>query len=222
MALMKKGAEANLYLEQGAKVLNGIVEGMVVVKHRITKRYRIPEIDRQLRAARTALESKLFSDAKRAGVPAPLVYEVDLVGMRIVMEFIEGRQVKLVLEKMRPAVRRKLCELIGRQVARLHRAGIVHGDLTTSNMVLTRDGKVYFVDFGLGEYTPSVEARGVDLHLLRRALQSIHFRITDEAYRAVLSGYRREFGRGAEEVIRRAEEVGRRGRYVAKEERAWH
>lgn len=222
MALMKKGAEANLYLEQGAKVLHRVVEGMVVVKHRIPKRYRIKEIDRQLREARTALESKLFSDAKRAGVPTPLVYEVDLVGMRIVMEFIEGRQVKLVLEKMRPAARRKLCELIGRQVARLHRAGIVHGDLTTSNMILTRDGKVYFVDFGLGGYTPSVEARGVDLHLLRRALQSIHFRITEEAYRAVLSGYRREFGRGAEEVIRRAEEVGRRGRYVVKEERAWH
>jgi TP53 regulating kinase-like protein len=98
---------------------------------------------------------------------------------------------------------------------------MVHGDLTTSNMILTRDGKVYFVDFGLGEYNPSVEARGVDLHLLRRALQSIHFKITDEAYRAVLSGYRREFGRGAEKVIRRADEVGRRGRYVAKEERAW-
>ena len=221
MALMKKGAEANLYLEPSAKVFHRVARGMVVVKHRIPKRYRITEIDRHLRETRTALESKLFADAKRAGVPTPLVYEVDRVGMRIVMEFIEGQQVKLVLDKLRPAARRKLCELIGRQVARLHRAGIVHGDLTTSNMILTRDGKVYFVDFGLGEYTPSVEARGVDLHLLRRALQSIHFRITDEAYRAVLSGYRREFGEGAEGVIRRADEVGRRGRYVAKEERAW-
>jgi len=219
--LMKKGAEANLYLEPSAKVLYRVARGMVVVKHRIPKRYRIQEIDRQLRESRTALESKLFADAKRAGVPTPLVYEVDPVGMRIVMEFIEGQQVKLVLDKLRPNVRRKLCELIGRQVARLHRAGIVHGDLTTSNMILTRNGKVYFVDFGLGEYNPSTEARGVDLHLLRRALQSIHFRITDEAYRAVLSGYRREFGKEAEGVIRRADDVGRRGRYVAKEERAW-
>ncbi len=193
-----------------------------MVKHRISKRYRIPDIDRKLRSTRTALESKLLTDAKQAGVPTPLVYEVDQSGMRIVMEFIDGKQVKLVLDRLRPKVRRKLCELIGRQVARLHRAGIVHGDLTTSNMILTRDGKVYFVDFGLGEYNPSIEARGVDLHLLRRALQSIHFRITDDAYQSVLSGYRREFGEGAKRVVKRAEEVERRGRYVAKEERTWH
>jgi TP53 regulating kinase-like protein len=221
MALMKKGAEANLYLEPFSKVIYPGSRCVAVVKKRIRKRYRIKEIDLRLREARTALESKLFSDAKRAGVPTPLIYEVDTVGMRIVMEYIEGEQVKLVLEKMRPAARRKLCELIGRQVARLHRAGIVHGDLTTSNMILTRDGKVYFVDFGLGEYNPSLEARGVDLHLLRRALQSIHFRITEEAYRAVLSGYRREFGKGADGVIRRASEIERRGRYVEREERVW-
>ncbi len=220
--MMKKGAEANLYLMPFARVLHRAGEGKVVVKHRISKRYRIPEIDRQLRESRTALESKLFSDAKRAGVPTPIIYEVDRIGMRIVMEFIEGRQVKLVLDKLGQKARRKLCELMGRQVARLHRAGIVHGDLTTSNMILTREGKVYFVDFGLGEYSPSLEARGVDLHLLKRALQSIHFRVTEEAYRAVLSGYQREFGKGAGEVVKRAEEIGRRGRYVPKEERAWH
>lgn len=217
--LMKKGAEANLYLEQFARVLHHAGESKVVVKHRISKRYRNPQIDKQLRESRTTLEAKLFSDAKRAGVPTPLVYEVDCVGMRIVMEFVEGQQVKLVLEKMGPKARRNLCRLIGRQVACLHHAGIVHGDLTTSNMILTREGKVYFVDFGLGEYNPSLEARGVDLHLLRRALQSIHFRITEDAYRAVLSGYQQEFGRGAGEVIKRVEEIERRGRYVQKEGR---
>lgn len=217
--LLKKGAEANLYIESFARVLPRVGEGKVVVKHRIPKRYRISEIDKQLRESRTALESKLFADAKRAGVPTPLIYEVDRVGMRIVMEYVEGQQVKLVLDRLGPDARRKLCELIGRQVARLHRACITHGDLTTSNMILTREGKVYFVDFGLGEYNPSLEARGVDLHLLRRALQSIHFRITDEAYRAVLAGYKREFGEGAEDVIERVEEIEHRGRYVPKEER---
>jgi TP53 regulating kinase-like protein len=142
--------------------------------------------------------------------------------MRIVMEFVDGRQVKLILDKLRPEARRRLCNVIGRQVARLHRAGIIHGDLTTSNMILTRDGKVYFVDFGLGEYNPSLEAKGVDLHLLKRALQSIHFKVTDEAYRAVIAGYTREFGKGAREVIKRVEEIDKRGRYVPKEERTWH
>ena len=219
--LLKKGAESNILLEPFARVLHPANGGKVVIKHRIPKRYRISKIDEELRASRTALEAKLFADARQAGVPTPAVYEVDRVGMRIVMEFIQGKQVKLVLDKLKPARRRKLCELIGKQVARLHRAGMVHGDLTTSNMILTHDGKVYFVDFGLGEYNPSLEARGVDLHLLRRALQSIHFRITEGAYRAVLAGYRREFGGGGEEIIKRAEEIERRGRYVPKEERVW-
>jgi len=219
--LLKKGAESNILLEPFARALHPAGKGRVAVKHRIPKRYRISEIDKHLRESRTALEARLFVDAKRAGVPTPVVYEVDRLGMRIVMEFIEGKQVKLVLDKLRPARRRKLCELVGTQVAKLHRAGIVHGDLTTSNMILTRKGEVYFVDFGLGEYNPSLEARGVDLHLLKRALQSIHFRITDEAYRAVLTGYKREFGKGADDVITRVDEIERRGRYVPREERAW-
>jgi len=222
MTLMKKGAEANLYLEDFSEVLHLAGAGKVVVKHRISKRYRVPQLDLQLRESRTALEAKLFADAKAAGVPTPAVYEVDRVGMRLVMEFIDGKQVKLILNKLTPARRIKLCHLIGKQIARLHKAGIVHGDLTTSNMILTPQGKVFFVDFGLGEYSPSLEARGVDLHLLKRALQSTHFKVVDEAYRAVLTGYRREFGKNAGEVIERAEEIERRGRYIAKEERAWH
>ncbi len=222
MALIKKGAEANIYLENFSKILHTAGEGKVIVKYRIKKSYRVSELDAQLRSSRTALEAKLFADAKLAGIPTPIVYEVDRVGMRIVMEFVDGRQVKLILDKLKPEARRRLCNVIGRQVARLHRAGIIHGDLTTSNMILTRDSKVYFVDFGLGEYNPSLEAKGVDLHLLKRALQSIHFKVTDEAYRAVIAGYTREFGKGAREVIKRVEEIDKRGRYVPKEERTWH
>lgn len=221
MSLIKKGAEANLYLEDFSRVLHPVGAGRVIVKHRISKRYRVPQLDSQLRESRTALEAKLFVDARLAGVPTPVVYEVDRVGMRLVMDFIEGKQVKLILNGLKPAERRNLCRLIGKQVARLHRAGIVHGDLTTSNMILTPQGKIFFVDFGLGEYNPSLEARGVDLHLLRRALQSTHFKVAGEAYRAVIAGYKREFGKGASEVAERVEEIEKRGRYVPKEERAW-
>jgi len=220
--LIKKGAEANLYLEPFAQALQLAGEGKVIVKHRIPKHYRNPELDKGLRESRTSLEAKLLSDAKRARVPTPIVYEVDCADMRIVMEFVEGRQVKLVLERLRTGERKRLCRTIGAQVARLHRAGMVHGDLTTSNMIIRPDGKVYFVDFGLGEYNPSVEERGVDLHLLKRALQSIHFRIAEEAYSAALAGYRKEFGDRAGEVIERAKDIERRGRYVSKEERVWH
>ncbi len=221
MSLIKKGAEANLYLEDFSKVLHPAGAGKVIVKHRVSKEYRVPQLDLRLRESRTALEARLLADAKVAGVPTPAVYEVDRTGMRLVLEFVEGERVKSVLDKLKPAQRHKLCRLIGMQIARLHKAGMVHGDLTTSNMILTKNGKVYFVDFGLGEYDRSLEARGVDLHLLKRALQSTHFRIADKAYAAIIAGYRDELGKSADDIIRRAEEIERRGRYVPREERTW-
>ncbi len=221
MMLMKKGAEASLYLEPFENVLHTAGGGKVVIKERIPKEYRIKEIDEKLRLSRTSLETKLISDAKRAGVKTPAIYAVDLGKMRIVMEFIDGPQVKKVLKNPR-FKDKKLCMLIGKYIARLHKAGIVHGDLTTSNMILTERGELYFVDFGLGEYNPSVEARGVDLHLLKRALQSVHFKIVDFVLREALRGYEEEFGAGARDVIKRAEDIEKRGRYVAKEDRIWH
>lgn len=220
MTLIKKGAEADLMLEDFAELLHPMGEGKVLVKHRIQKEYRIEGLDRSLRDSRTALEAKLLSDAKRAGVPTPVVYEVDRVGMRIVMEYKEGQLVKTILDGMDSGDRRELCELIGKQIARLHGAGIIHGDLTTSNMIRALDGKVYFIDFGLGRYEVSLEARGTDLHLLSRTLQSTHFDVSEEAFDAILDGYRREFGEGAEEVIERAQEIDLRGRYSLKEDRS--
>lgn len=219
MALMKKGAEANIYLQNYENLFCGGAEEKVIVKHRIRKLYRNHKLDLHLRKSRTTLEAKLISDAKRAGVPTPVIYRVDLDEMKIIMEYIDGVLLKKALEKQ--ADRRRTCWKIGQQVAKLHKAGIIHGDLTTSNMILTGEGKIVFVDFGLGDYSRSVEERGVDLHLLKRALTSTHFRIADEAFKAILAGYRNEFGSGAGEAIKRAEEIEKRGRYVARDERAW-
>lgn len=219
MPLIKKGAEANLLLEDFCDELHPAAGGKVLVKHRIPKDYRVKGLDLDLRDFRTGLEAKLLNDAKRAGVPTPIIYEVDRTGMRIIMEYVEGELVKTFLEDMNPRDRRELCELIGKQIARLHGAGIIHGDLTTSNMIRTPEGKVYFIDFGLGGYDRSREARGTDLHLLYRTLQSSHFRVADEAFKTVLGGYRRELGKVADETVRRVEEIERRGRYVSKEER---
>jgi TP53 regulating kinase-like protein len=60
---------------------------------------------------------------------------------------------------------------------------------------------------------------GVDLHLMRRALESVHFKVARDSYENILMGYQEEIGKGAEDVIRRAEQVGKRGRYIQKEER---
>ncbi len=220
--ILKRGAEAVLILAEWSRALYSGVKKQVVLKERVPKRYRLPAIDEQLRRSRTLLEAKLLLDAKRAGVPTPLVFEIDKESARLVLEYVRGPQLKHVLKKAKGSMVRKLGRKIGQLVARLHRTGIVHGDLTTSNIILRKDGEICFVDFGLGEYDKSVEARAVDLHLFRRAVQSVHFEIFDQLYSAFLEGYREEFGAEADQIIKRADEIQKRGRYVKREERTWH
>ena len=168
MMLIKKGAEANLYVEEwhGRKV---------VMKRRVVKRYRVPELDTQIRAQRTIHEPQIIHRAKEAGVPTPIVFAVDVAESTIIMEWVEGKQVKQVLTDLSEEERVNLCQTIGELIGRLHDNGIIHGDLTTSNMILTPNGKVVFVDFGLSEQSNELEPRGVDIHLMKRALQSTHY-----------------------------------------------
>ena len=95
----------------------------------------------------------------------------------------------------------------------LHKHGIVHGDPTTSNMILKGD-EVYLIDFGLAEYSDSVEKRAVDLHLMKTAIKSTHFRRFRPYYAAAVEGYCVEMGNGARAVLERCRLIEKRGRYV--------
>jgi TP53 regulating kinase-like protein len=157
----------------------------------------------------------LIHEAKAAGVPTPLIYMVNVPDASIVMEYIEGRQVKQLLNSLDKADRHGICVKIGESIAKLHKSGLIHGDLTTSNMIQSPDGRIYFVDFGLGEKNTETEAQGVDLHLLKRALQSTHFQFWEECFQAVLCGYTSVRGvESAEKVYEKTREIERRGRYV--------
>ena len=207
--LIKKGAEASLFLEdwQGRKV---------IMKRRLPKRYRLPEIDEKIRTYRTIHESQLLHYAKEAGVPTPTIFMVDLVESNIIMECVEGKQVRQVLDRLSLEERQNLSRHIGRLIGRLHCKDIIHGDLTTSNMILTPGGKVVFVDFGLGEKTVELELRGVDLHLMKRAFQSTHFRYAEGCFNAVLEGYTEVVGdEMAKKVLEKIREIEKRGRYIS-------
>lgn len=206
--LIKKGAEANLFLEDWH-------DHSVIMKRRLSKGYRIPQLDSEIRKSRTVYESQLLHDAKLAGVSTPTIFMVDLANTTIVMQYMHGVQVKQVLDTLAELDRVKLCKQIGEMIGRLHKRGIVHGDLTTSNMILTPSGKIYFIDFGLGGRTESLEARGVDLHLMKRALQSTHYKIAKKCFEAVMRGYSEEMRKKeAAEVVKRIQEIERRGRYI--------
>ena len=109
---------------------------------------------------------------------------------------------------------------MGRLVGKLHKSGLIHGDLTTSNMILAPNGKIFFVDFGLGEKTEELEARGVDLHLMKRALQSTHFQFMEECFESATKGYAEILGPEiSKKVLDKTREIERRGRYVSERKR---
>jgi TP53 regulating kinase-like protein len=206
--LLKKGAEASLFLTEWH-------ERKVIIKVRIPKKYRPKELDEQIRSYRTVHEPQLMHEAKVAGVSTPLIYMVNVPDSSIIMEYVEGQQMKQVLNSAFKAERNNLCVKIGECIARLHRHGLIHGDLTTSNMILNPQGKIFFVDFGLGEKNIELEAKGVDLHLMKRALQSTHYRHWDECFQNVQCGYTSVVGvELAEKVYEKIREIERRGRYV--------
>ena len=207
--LMMKGAEANLYLADwhGRKV---------VLKRRLPKEYRPSALDEQIRAYRTIHEPQLMHEAKKAGVPTPIIFLVDRRDTTIIMQYIEGKQVKQVLNEVSKSERQKLCFIIGESIGKLHEYGIVHGDLTTSNLIQHPGGKIFFVDFGLGEKTKELEARGVDLHLMKRALQSTHYKFAEECFESAIEGYFTVLrSETSENVLHKIKEIERRGRYVA-------
>jgi TP53 regulating kinase-like protein len=210
--LIKKGAEASLYLDDWHN-------RKAIMKKRLPKKYRLSQLDEQIRMYRTTHEPQLIHRAKEAGVPTPTIFLVDTKNSTIIMEYVEGKQVKQVLNNFETEKRLDLCRRIGGSIGQLHIHGIIHGDLTTSNMILTPYGKVFFVDFGLGEYSQELEIRGVDLHLMKRAFQSTHFRFAEECFEAVMEGYAKIVGKEkAKDVLEKTKEIERRGRYVIERE----
>ncbi|MEE0934942.1 MAG: bifunctional N(6)-L-threonylcarbamoyladenine synthase/serine/threonine protein kinase [Methanobrevibacter sp.] len=191
--LIAKGAESNI-------VKSSYLGEKAVLKDRIVKNYRIPEIDNKIRRARCKLEARLLSDAKRAGVVTPVLYDVDLENKSILMEEIDGVMVKDIIDE-------DLAFRIGENISRLHGADIIHGDITTSNIML-RDDQLVFIDFGLGRHSNLDEDKAVDLLVLKKSLQSIDYNLAVKYFDCVLRGY------GNESIINTISDIESRGRYT--------
>jgi TP53 regulating kinase-like protein len=208
--LLYVGAEAEVYKAKWYGI-------DVVVKRRIPKPYRIRELDDEIRFKRTMREAKILHYAKKSGVPTPTVYFLDLTNCMIIMSFIEGERIREALGKFDREERIRKSELIGVYTGRLHQAGIQHGDLTTSNMILTGDGRVFLIDFGLSTFTNDVEDTAVDLILFKRALMSTHYMFAEECFKAFLKGYAGVRGRNVvEKVLDKVKDIEKRGRYIVR------
>uniref|UniRef100_A0A224Z4B9 non-specific serine/threonine protein kinase n=1 Tax=Rhipicephalus zambeziensis TaxID=60191 RepID=A0A224Z4B9_9ACAR len=214
--LFKQGAEAKVY--------KGIYFGKpAIFKERFEKKYRHPDLDRLLTLERMRAEARALRKARAVGVPVPPVYFIDLTSRIIVTGHIENaetvREKIISLQSEEPSCRAEslqfLMEKIGEVVALMHKNHIVHGDLTTSNLMVQRRDEasplIYVIDFGLSFTSETVEDKGVDLYVLERAFLSAHPGI-EVFFPRLLDSYSRNYPQKAANIRKKFEEVKQRGR----------
>lgn len=192
--IIAQGAEARIIRKENT-----------IIKDRIIKSYRIKVLDNKLRRQRTKREVKLLQKASLI-IPVPKIMKSD--EYRIELELIKGKKLSESLNNLNN--KNKICEEIGQNIAKLHDNNIIHGDLTTSNMIL-KDKNVYFIDFGLGFESNKVEDKAVDLHLIKQALEAKHFKYFESLFSSIIKGYKTS--KNALAVLQRLDKVESRGRY---------
>ena len=195
MREIARGAEAVIYEHEGN-----------IVKHRPAKSYRIKEIDDELRRRRTKKEASVLDALQKKGLAVPCLIDKD--ADKLTMQKIDGQQLKAVLDSQVV-----LAESIGQLVAEMHAMDIIHGDLTTSNMILDK-GKVFLIDFGLSIHSTRIEDKAVDIHLFLQALESRHYKVKDKAFLLFKKGY--SAYKDHDKVLQRLEIVEKRGRHKKK------
>ena len=205
--LLYKGAEAD--------VIKGLWRRLpAVYKVRKPLPYRLSSLDAALRRHRTLREAEIISSSRKAGVPAPRLYYVDIDRTTIVMEYIDGPRLKDLVSSERTAQAAPLFRELGRDAGQLHSSGITHGDLTTANMIVRGAGLV-FIDFGLASHSERLEDHAVDLRLIKETLAGAHPAVAAAAMANVLAGYSQEVGvRRAAQVVGQLRRIERRGRYA--------
>ena len=218
MKILQQGAEAIIYQNNNQ-----------VIKDRIPKSYRLKILDEAIRKRRTKKEKKLLEKVSTL-IPAPEP-EKDSEKFKITMPFIKGKKLSEHLDNLKNA--NQICKKVGEQTAIIHDNHIIHGDLTTSNMILSsnelpqsgglggknakatrENNKLYFIDFGLGKQTEKPEDKAVDLHLIKQALEARHFKNYESFWKSFLQGYKKS--KNAKQVLERLEKVEARGRYKGK------
>jgi len=177
------GAESTIYrLEQWGHT--------ILLKHRPQKPYLLTEIDDFLRTSRTTRECKMLTVARNLGVPTPTVYWVDVHRHSIAMEYLQGKQLKQLVAELAVDRLQEITTEFGKMIGLLHNGGVVHGDPTTSNVIVNHKGNMWLVDFGLAEMNATVEMKGVDLHLMKRAFETTHWDFEAIMWDAALDGYK--------------------------------
>lgn len=201
--MLSKNAEAVIYW-------GSYLGRDVVLKTRIPKRYRHPNLDNALRQSRISREVKVLIQAKKGGVNVPFVYFLDLEASTIILQKIKGHLLKEIVDAGKF---HRILRDLGLQVGRLHNLNIIHGDLTTSNAIVQEEtNQVFLIDFGLAQFSNHVEEKAVDINVFLRTLQSTHPQVWTEAWDEFLGGYI-EVAENGHGIIKRMRKIDERVRY---------
>ena len=201
--LLKKGAESELYLIDWH-------DAHAISKVRIAKAYRNPSIDIPLRKRRTLHEANILSQVKFFGINTPFIYFLDINNFEIIMEYIEGKTIKDFFYS-------DLCINIGEIVGTLHCNNIIHGDITTSNFIISLNGAIFIIDFGLSFFSERYEDKAADIRLFKEILTSFHVEDFDKSFKNFYDGYKKICGNITSRVFKTVGEIEKRGRYSRSE-----
>ena len=203
MKLIRRGAEGDIFFTTWNSQ-------KAILKSRKKKDYRNSSLDYRLRKQRTIRESQIMSEVKEFGIHAPLIHFVDIINCDIIMQKIDGVLVRdLPNSKLVNA-----CKKIGRLVGTMHKNGITHGDLTTSNFIISK-GNIFIIDFGLANRTLKSDDHAIDLRLFKEILNSAHADIFERAWSNFLSGYKTSVGKERfAKVTSQVMVIESRGRYA--------
>lgn len=205
-----KGAEAIIYA-------GSYLQKNVIIKHRLPKSYRHPDIDSRIRLQRLRREAKITNQAWRIGVNVPCVLSIDRYEHILVLELLEG---DVLFERMNSTLNNKILSIfskLGHQVGILHGHDIIHGDLTVFNVIIKPDEEPWIIDFGLSKISSELEAKADDLLTFYSTLKAIHKEF-DVLFSTFLEGYLSRYIEG-KNTFEQMKKIQSRARYIAREDR---
>ena len=203
MKLINRGAEADVYSTMWDKK-------KAILKIRKVKSYRNSLLDQKIRKQRTTRESQIISQVKSFGISTPLIYFMDINKCSILMQYIDGKIVRDL--KGNDIV--KVCSEIGQIVGTMHKHGIMHGDLTTSNFILDKE-KLFLIDFGLASRTEKPDDHAIDLRLFKEILNSAHAEVMEKSWKNFQKGYSKAVGmKYSKKILNLVAVIESRGRYA--------
>lgn len=198
--LIKRGAESELYLIDW-------YGSDAVSKIRLYKKYRHYDIDLALRKQRTMHEANIMSAVKMFGVDTPFIYFLNPNDFEIVMEYVVGDILKDVFSS-------DLCHEMGKIIATLHLNNIIHGDITTSNFIVTPQKRLVVLDFGLSFFSERFEDKAADIRLFKEILNSVHAEYSEPSFENFSIGYSKIYGKKSGKIFNTIKEIEQRGRYL--------